>query len=111
MVSGGHFRAGECGYMFSSQPGAERPGRYTMNEVSALLVLRRRFDTEVNRPIESVTGEEIFTGYDNGYLIFRRLIDTFYNDSCAVIIKLGSFFDPTHIFISGGITEREKPLN
>ncbi|CNL25418.1 ROK family protein [Yersinia alsatica] len=111
LVRGGHYRAGEFGYMFSSQPGAERPGSYTMNEVSTLLVLRRRFATKVNRPIESVTGEEIFTGYDNGDLICRRLVDTFYNDICAGIYNLVHLFDPTHIFIGGGITERETFLD
>lgn len=111
LVRGGHFRAGEFGYMFSSRPGAERPGCYTMNETSTLLVLRKRYAEKINRPLESVTGEEIFNGYDNGCSICRRLVDAFYNDICAGIYNLVYLFDPTHIFIGGGITERETFLD
>lgn len=111
LVRGGNFRAGEFGYMFACQPGTDRPGSYTMNEIATLQTLRRRYAVRVNRPVEMVTGEEIFSGYDHGDVICRRLVDTFYNDICAGIYNLVHLFDPTHIFIGGGITERETFLN
>ncbi|EFR95576.1 ROK family protein, partial [Listeria ivanovii FSL F6-596] len=56
LVRGGRFRAGEFGYMFSERPGASRPGKYTLNETTTMLVLRRCYAEITNQPLEEITG-------------------------------------------------------
>lgn len=106
LVRGGRFRAGEFGYMFSERPGAGRPGKYTLNETTTMLVLRRQYAEITGRPLEKITGEEIFANFDAGDAISERLINEFYTGICTGIYNLIYLFDPTHIFIGGGITSR-----
>jgi len=111
VVRGGRFRAGEFGYMFSMQPGAQRPGSYTMNEVCTLRTLRTQYADFVGQPVTEITGEHIFAQYDNQDPISRRLVEAFYHNIGAGIYNLAYLFDPTHIFIGGGITERKTFLS
>ncbi|EJY7005909.1 beta-glucoside kinase [Listeria monocytogenes] len=106
LVRGGRFRAGEFGYMFSERPGAFRPGKYTLNETTTMLVLRRQYAELTGRPLEEITGEEIFAKYDGHDAVSERLITEFYTGICTGLYNLIYLFDPTHIFIGGGITSR-----
>lgn len=106
LVRGGRFRAGEFGYMFSERPGAFRPGKYTLNETTTMLVLRRQYAELTGRPLEEITGEEIFANYDAHDAVSERLITEFYTGICTGLYNLIYLFDPTHIFIGGGITSR-----
>lgn len=106
LVRGHRFRAGEFGYLLSERPGAGRLNSYTMNENCTLAVLRRRYSLISDRPLETVTGEEIFAGYDQGNKICVRLVTQFYQDLCSGIYNLAHLFDPECVFLGGGITER-----
>ncbi|QBZ17130.1 N-acetylmannosamine kinase [Listeria monocytogenes] len=86
LVRGGRFRAGEFGYMFSERPGALRPGKYTLNETTTMLVLRRQYAELTGRPLEEITGEEIFANYDAHDPISERLINEFYTGICTDFI-------------------------
>lgn len=83
LVRGGRFRAGEFGYMFSERPGAFRPGKYTLNETTTMLVLRRQYAELTGRPLEEITGEEIFANYDAHDAVSERLITEFYTGICT----------------------------
>jgi len=106
LIRGGRFRAGEFGYMFSERPGAEVPNNSTMNKVCTLKVLRERYAEFTQRSWEEVSGEEIFEGYDAQNPLCLRLVNAFYDDICTGLYNLINIFDPTHIFIGGGITSR-----
>ncbi|EUJ28662.1 Beta-glucoside kinase [Listeria grayi] len=106
LIRGGRFRAGEFGYMFSSRPGSFSPGSYTLNQTATMHILRKQYAEQTGKAYAAVTGEEIFAGYDNHDPVCIRLVENFYNDICAGLYNLIYLFDPTHIFIGGGITSR-----
>lgn len=108
LVRGHRFRAGEFGYMLSERPGSGRLMKYTMNETCTLTILRRRYATHVGKLPEQVTGEEIFSKYEQGDRICERLVNQFFQDICSGIYNLYHLFDPECIFLGGGITERPQ---
>jgi len=108
VVRGGRFRAGEFGYMFSERPGANTPNSYTMNKVCTLKVLRERYAELTQQSWENISGEDIFAEFDNNNPQCVRLVNAFYDDICVGLYNLINIFDPTHIFIGGGITSRSR---
>lgn len=106
LIRGAHYRAGEFGYMFSNRPASSSPGDYTLNKTSTMHVLRKQYAAYYEKTYDEVSGEEIFAGYDANDPICLRLVENFYNDICAGLYNLIYLFDPTHIFIGGGITNR-----
>lgn len=106
LVHGSRFRAGEFGYMFTERPATRHVTHYTMNATCTLQVLRKRYSDHLDKPLDSVTGEEIFDGYDAGDPLCRRLVDDFLNGIATGLYNLVNLFDPETIFIGGGIVER-----
>ncbi|WP_311772043.1 ROK family protein [Listeria booriae] len=111
LYSGSKFRAGEFGYLFSDRPGSFEPGSYTMNQTTTMLVLRRQYAAHTGKALQEVTGEEIFAAYDNHDPIAEKLIHDFYTGLCSGLYNLIYCFDPSHIFIGGGITDRPTFLD
>lgn len=106
LVRGARFRAGEFGYMFTERPGASQPTTHTINEQATLYQLRKQYAAYVQKTVVEVSGEEIFAGYDAGDYMCTRLVSEFFNGICMSLYNLIYLFDPSHIFIGGGITQR-----
>ena len=106
LVHGARFRAGEFGYMQTSRPGGRDVRRYTMNENCTLRVLRHRYAQHIGKPLDAVTGEEIFDGFDAGDAVCQRLVAEFFNGLGSGLYNLVNLFDPQTILIGGGIVER-----
>ncbi|MGL5700054.1 MAG: beta-glucoside kinase BglK [Kluyvera sp.] len=106
LVHGARFRAGEFGYMQTASPGGRDVRRYTMNENCTLRVLRYRYAQHIGKPLDEVSGEEIFDRFDAGDAICQRLVAEFFNGLGTGLYNLVNLFDPQTILIGGGIVER-----
>ncbi|EUJ31688.1 transcriptional regulator/glucose kinase [Listeria floridensis FSL S10-1187] len=106
LLHGGRFRAGEFGYMFSFRPASGRATSYTLNETTTMLTLRRNYARELGLKLEDITGEEIFAKYDTRDALATKLVQEFFTGISMGLYNLIYLFDPTHIFIGGGITSR-----
>lgn len=111
LVRGKQFRAGEFGSLLSTRPGSENVRHYTMNTTCTMRVLTQNYSMHTGKKQKEVTGEEIFSHYDNNDPICRRLVNNFYQDLCGGIYNLAHVFNPECIFLGGGITERETFLD
>ncbi|EMG27126.1 ROK family protein [Listeria fleischmannii 1991] len=110
LIRGGKFRAGEFGYMFAYRPSSGRVPAATLNETTTMLTLRKNYARTLNIPLSDITGELIFEKYDAGDPLSTRLVHEFFNGICMGLYNLIYLFDPTHIFIGGGITSRPSFL-
>lgn len=106
LVRGNRYRAGEFGYMFTETPGTALPGTQTLNDTTTIYRMRMQYAAYTERALEDITGEEIFARYDAGDVVCTRLVSSFYNGICTGLYNLIYLFDPSHIFIGGGITSR-----
>lgn len=106
LVRGARFRGGEFGYMFTERPGTRHVTHYSMNANCTMRVLRKRYGDRLGRELETVTGEEIFDGYDRGDPLCQRLVGDFFNGLGCGLYNLANIFDPEIILLGGGIVER-----
>ncbi len=106
LVRGARFRGGEFGYMFTDRPGSRHPTHYTMNATCTLRVLRNRYANHIGKPLDDVSGEEIFDACDAGDAVCQRLVNDFFNGIASGLYNLVNLFDPQTILLGGGITER-----
>ncbi|WP_312745651.1 beta-glucoside kinase BglK [Cedecea neteri] len=106
LVHGARFRAGEFGYMLTERPGSRDVRRYTMNDTCTLRTLRKDYAEYVGKPLEAVSGEEIFDRFDAGDVACQRMVNAFFNDLGTGLYNLVNLFDPEKILLGGGIVER-----
>lgn len=106
LVRGSRFRAGEFGYMFTERPGTRHATHYSMNATCTMRVLRQRYSDHRGKILETVTGEEIFEGYEAGDVVCKRLVDDFFHGIASGLYNLANLFDPQLILLGGGIVER-----
>lgn len=106
LVHGARFRAGEFGYMLTERPGPRDVRQYTMNDNCTLRTLRQNYAGHVGKPLNEVSGEEIFDCYEAGDVVCQRLVSEFLNDIGSGLYNLVNLFDPQIILVGGGIAER-----
>ncbi|POP42172.1 beta-glucoside kinase [Superficieibacter electus] len=106
LLHGAHFRGGEFGYMLTERAGPRDVPRYTMNSTCTLRVLRNYYAEHIGKPLEEVSGEDIFDRFDAGDVVCQRLVTDFFNGLGTGLYNLVNIFDPQAILLGGGIVER-----
>lgn len=112
LLSGKNNAAGEFGYMLVKRVEDEtQPENYTMNTNSTMAVLCRNYAKEKGLGDKKVTGIEVFAAYDAKEPIALAVVHDLYRNLAMGIFNLVYIFDPTKIFIGGGITARATFMN
>ena len=110
LIRGGRNRAGEFGCLLTSRPTSSDIERHTMSQSCTMTALRENYSQLTDRPVDDVSGKDVFDACDRQEKMAQRVVEKFYQDLAACLYNLFSVFDPQMIFIGGGITAREPFL-
>lgn len=107
LIRGGRNRAGEFGCLLTSRPTSSDIERHTMSQSCTMTALRENYSQLTDRPVDDVSGKDVFDACDRQEKMAQQVVEKFYRDLAACLYNLFSVFDPQMIFIGGGITARE----
>ncbi|KAF6661914.1 ROK family protein [Pantoea sp. EKM101V] len=110
LIRGGRNRAGEFGCLLTSRPTSSDIERHTMSQSCTMTALRENYSQLTDRPVDDVSGKDVFDACDRQEKMAQQVVEKFYQDLAACLYNLFSVFDPQMIFIGGGITAREPFL-
>lgn len=110
LIRGGRNRAGEFGCLLTSRPTSSDIERHTMSQSCTMTALRENYSQLTDRPVDDVSGKDVFDACDRQEKMAQQVVEKFYRDLAACLYNLFSVFDPQMIFIGGGITAREPFL-
>lgn len=110
LIRGGRNRAGEFGCLLTSRPTSSDIERHTMSQSCTMTALRENYSQLTDRPVDDVSGKDVFDACDRQEKTAQQVVEKFYQDLAACLYNLFSVFDPQMIFIGGGITAREPFL-
>ncbi|MEB7540277.1 ROK family protein [Pantoea anthophila] len=110
LIRGGRNRAGEFGCLLTSRPTSSNIERHTMSQSCTMTALRENYSQLTDRPVDDVSGKDVFDACDRQEKTAQQVVEKFYQDLAACLYNLFSVFDPQMIFIGGGITAREPFL-
>lgn len=110
LIRGGRNRAGEFGCLLTSRPTSSDIERHTMSQSCTMTALRENYSQLTDRPVDDVSGKDVFDACDRHEKMAQQVVEKFYQDLAACLYNLFSVFDPQMIFIGGGITAREPFL-
>lgn len=110
LIRGGRNRAGEFGCLLTSLPTSSDIERHTMSQSCTMTALRENYSQLTDRPVDDVSGKDVFDACDRQEKMAQQVVEKFYRDLAACLYNLFSVFDPQMIFIGGGITAREPFL-
>ena len=106
LYRGREFLTGEFGSILTQA----MPGSPTLNSVSGMKGLRRRYSAYVGKELRDISGEDLFNKYGQGDYGLDRIVLDFYGGLALFISNLNHMMNPEKFIINGGITKSETFL-
>ncbi|WP_169837613.1 ROK family protein [Salipaludibacillus agaradhaerens] len=111
LYHGRSFRSGEFGFMISGNKEDGLSLKNSMSRQASVKGLRMDYAHLTKQPVDKVTGEDVFSAYDEGDERALHVVDHFYTQLANCVINVASVIDPQKILIGGGITRRPTFLD
>ncbi|MGL4990654.1 MAG: ROK family protein [Sarcina sp.] len=111
LYTGSSFIAGEFGFMGVMGINNIVPTKTNMNSKASMRGLRENYAERINKDVEEIDGEEIFTEYESGNIHARLAIDDFYNNLAIGLNNIFFILNPEKILIGGAVSEREEIID
>lgn len=106
LFRGREFMTGEFGSIYTQSMN----GNATLNAVSGIKGVRRRYAAYVGKDLGEISGEDLFNKYGQGDCGLDRIVLDFYGGLAVFIGNLNYIINPEKIIINGGITKSETFL-
>lgn len=96
---GHHLLGGEFGFMLLK-------GEQTFSELGTAVALARRYAKRMNKPTNTVTGEQVFKLAEAGDEVAQEEVKVFYHYLVRGLFNLAYSFDPEVLLIGGGVSNQ-----
>lgn len=96
---GHHLLGGEFGFMLLK-------GEQTFSELGTAVALARRYAKRMNKPTNTVTGEQVFKLAEAGDEVAQEEVKIFYHYLVRGLFNLAYSFDPEVLLIGGGVSNQ-----
>ena len=108
LFTGSGFMAGEFGFIVVDGINNKIPNESILGNYGSVGGLRKAYAKRIGKDDTDVSGEEVFTAYDNGEIHAKLLVDDFYNSLAIGLNNIFFILNPEKILIGGAISSREK---
>lgn len=99
-------QAGECGFMVTAGLHADLPEHDSLSKIASMYGLREKYAVNKGLKLQDVTGEDVFSAYENGDPIAIKAVQRFYEALAIGIYNITSVINPQKVLIGGGVTAR-----
>lgn len=96
---GHHLLGGEFGFMLLE-------GEQTFSELGTAVALARRYTKRMNKPTNTVSGEQVFKLAEAGDEVAQEEVKVFYHYLVRGLFNLAYSFDPEVLLIGGGVSNQ-----